>query len=106
AVIETQPYGTRTRIGDIDVSFHPSGHILGAAQIRLERNGEVWVVSGDYKLAPDPTCAPFEPLRCHTFVTESTFALPIFRWCDPAETIAQIHDWWCENREARRASVL
>ena len=106
AAIQCLPYGERLRINDVDVSFHPSGHILGAAQIRLERAGEIWVVSGDYKLAPDPTCAPFEPIRCHTFVTESTFALPIFRWGDPAETIAQIHDWWRENREAGRASVL
>ena len=62
------------------VSLHPAGHILGSAQVRVEYRGEVWVVSGDYKLAPDPTCAPFEPLRCHTFITESTFGLPIYRW--------------------------
>ena len=80
AAIQSEPYGAKLRIGGVDVSFHPAGHILGSAQIRIERGGEVWVVSGDYKLAADPTCAAFEPVRCHTFVTESTFALPIFRW--------------------------
>jgi putative mRNA 3-end processing factor len=106
AVIQTEPYGASVQIGSVRVSFHPSGHILGSAQIRLELAGEVWVVSGDYKLAPDPTCAPFEPVRCHTFVTESTFGLPIFRWGETAETVAQIHEWWRENREAGRASIL
>ena len=106
AVIESEPYGAPLTVGDVRVSFHPSGHMLGSAQIRLEHGGEIWVISGDYKLAPDPTCAPFEPIRCHTFVTESTFGLPIFRWGESADTIAQIHDWWRENREARRASIL
>ncbi len=76
AVIESLAYGAATRIGDVSVSFHPAGHILGSSQIRIESGGEVWVVSGDYKLAADPTCEPFEPVRCHTFVTESTFGLP------------------------------
>ena len=73
APIEIVRYGERRRIGDVTVSFHPAGHMLGSAQVRLERAGEVWVVSGDYKLAPDPTCASFEPVPCHTFITESTF---------------------------------
>ena len=67
-------------IGGVRVSLHPAGHILGSAQVRIEHGGEVWVVSGDYKTEPDPTCAPFEPVRCHTFVTECTFGLPIYRW--------------------------
>src|SRR5689334_10793341 len=76
AVIESLPYGTPTTLGDVRVSFHPAGHILGSAQIRLEGAGGVWVVSGDYKRAPDPTCAAFELVPCDTFVTESTFGLP------------------------------
>lgn len=104
--IESLDYGERRTIGDVTVSLHPAGHILGSAQIRLERAGEVWVVSGDYKLAPDPTCAPFEPLRCHTFVTESTFALPIFRWPGERETIGGIESWWRANQDAGRASLL
>jgi putative mRNA 3-end processing factor len=88
------------------VSFHPAGHVLGSAQVRLEYGGEVWVVSGDYKLDPDSTCAPFEPVRCDTFITESTFGLPIYRWCDPRELFADVNRWWNENRAAGRASVV
>jgi len=73
-------YGETVVLDGVRVSFHPAGHVLGSAQVRVERGGEVWVASGDYKLAADPTCAPFEPVRCHTFVTEATFGLPVFRW--------------------------
>jgi putative mRNA 3-end processing factor len=104
--IQAVQYGERIAIGDVTVSLHPAGHMLGSAQVRIERGGEVWVVSGDYKLAPDVTCAPFEPVRCHTFVTESTFALPIYRWASVAEITAAIHTWWRTNREAGRSSVL
>ncbi len=106
AAIQSLPYGQPLTIGDASLSLHPAGHILGSAQVRIERDGEVWVVSGDYQLAPDPTCAPFEALACHTFVTESTFGLPIFRWPPIAETLASIEAWWRANREAGRASVL
>jgi putative mRNA 3-end processing factor len=68
--VESVRYGERIAMGDVTVSLHPAGHMLGSAQIRIERGGETLVVSGDYKLAPDPTCAPFEPVRCHTFVTD------------------------------------
>ncbi len=106
ARIEALPYGTRVRLGEVDVSFHPAGHILGSAQIRVERGGEIWVVSGDYKRAADPTCAAFEPVRCHTFVTEATFALPIYTWDSPSALIDEILDWWRANREDERPSVL
>jgi putative mRNA 3-end processing factor len=106
AAIEGVEYGERVAIGDTAVSLHPAGHILGSAQVRIEHRGEVWVMSGDYKLTPDPTCAPFEPIRCHTFVTESSFALPIFRWPEESETIAAIHAWWKANRESGKASLL
>jgi putative mRNA 3-end processing factor len=104
--IESLPYGQTTLIGGARVSFHPAGHVLGSAQIRIEAPGGVWVVSGDYKRAPDPTCAPFEPLRCDTFVTESTFGLPIYRWDPAATVVAEILSWWEGNREAGRTSVL
>jgi putative mRNA 3-end processing factor len=106
AQIQGIEYGARVTIGEVTVSLHPAGHILGSAQIRLERAGEVWVVSGDYKLTPDATCAPFEPLRCHTFVTESTFALPIYRWPADAAIASEIREWRRANREAKRTSVL
>jgi putative mRNA 3-end processing factor len=66
----------------------------------------VWVVSGDYKRAADPTCAPFEPLRCDTFVTESTFGLPIYRWDATADAVAEIAQWWTDNGNVGRTSVL
>ena len=80
--VSLQPlaYGERLLVNDVALSLHPAGHVLGSAQVRLEHRGEVWVVSGDYKLERDATCAPFESVRCHTFVTESTFGLPIYRW--------------------------
>jgi putative mRNA 3-end processing factor len=93
-------------MGDVVISFHPAGHVLGSAQIRVEGPDGVWVVSGDYKRAADPTCAPFEPVRCDTFVTESTFGLPIYRWDDTAIVMHDILSWWDANREASRASVI
>src|SRR5206468_8386336 len=93
-------------VNGVRISLHPAGHILGSAQVRIEHRGEVWVVSGDYKTEPDPTCTAFEPVRCHTFVTESTFGLPIYRWAPQSETFAEMHAWWRSNREAGRASIL
>ncbi len=106
ARLEGTAYGEVRRIGDVDVSLHPAGHVLGSAQVRLARGGEVWVVSGDYKRAPDPTCAPFEPVRCDVFVTEATFGLPIYRWRPPDEVAAEILAWWDAAREAGRPAVL
>jgi putative mRNA 3-end processing factor len=80
--------------------------MLGSAQVRVEHRGEVWVASGDYKRAPDPSCAPFEPLRCHAFITEATFGLPLFRWDPPRQTIADVVAWWDEMRDAGRPAVL
>ena len=106
ASIETIEYGESRNIDGVNVAFYPAGHVLGSAQIRLESDGEVWVVSGDYKTTPDRTCAPFEAIRCHTFITESTFGLPIYRWVPQAETFSEINTWWRANQEAGRASVL
>jgi putative mRNA 3-end processing factor len=74
--------------------------------VRIERGGEVCVVSGDYKTAADPTCPPLEPLACHTFVTESTFGLPIYRWDDAQHVFADINAWWSANADSGRASIL
>jgi putative mRNA 3-end processing factor len=106
STIESLDYGVSGRIGGVSVSFHPAGHVLGSAQIRIEGSDGVWVVSGDYKRAGDPTCAAFEPLRCDTFITESTFGLPIYRWDPTALVISEILSWWNDNREAGRTSVL
>jgi putative mRNA 3-end processing factor len=99
-------YGESLKLGDVTVSLHPAGHILGSAQVRLEHAGEVWVVSGDYKLGPDPTCAPFEPVRCHTFISESTFGLPIYRWAPQREIFDNINTWWAANKAEGKASLL
>ena len=106
AIVEAVPYGEAASINGVRVSLHPAGHILGSAQVRVEHRGEVWVASGDYKRAPDPTCAPFEPVPCHTFISEATFALPIFKWEPPSATIAEICAWWDEMRAAGRPAVL
>lgn len=104
--LQTLDYGADVTLNGVRVSLHPAGHVLGSAQVRLAHAGEVWVVSGDYKVQADATCAPFEPVRCDTFVTESTFGLPIYRWRDSAEVFADIGAWWRANAEAGRASVL
>jgi putative mRNA 3-end processing factor len=106
AVIETHGYGEVVHLGSTRVSFHPAGHVLGSAQVRIEGPDGVWIVSGDYKRAPDPTCLPFEPIRCDTFVTESTFGLPIFHWDPATDVIAELVAWWEDNRAADRASLL
>lgn len=104
--LQTLAYGERLDHHGVTLSFHPAGHVLGSAQVRLEYQGEVWVASGDYKVEPDGTCAPFEPVRCHTFITESTFGLPIYRWPSQAEIFAGIDAWWRANAAAGKASVL
>ena len=106
ADIVAVPYREAFPLGEATVSFHPSGHVLGAAQVRIEVAGDVWVVSGDYKRSADPTCAPFEVVPCDTFVTEATFGLPVFRWAETRDVVAQIYEWWMEARAAGRPSVL
>jgi putative mRNA 3-end processing factor len=100
------PYGDTRSINGVQVSLHPAGHILGSAQVRLEYHGEVWVVSGDYKTDADPTCAPWEPVRCHTFITESTFGLPIYRWPSQSDVFAEINAWWQANAATGAVSLL
>ena len=104
--MQTLEYGETVSVNGIRISLHPAGHILGSAQVRLERNGRVWVVSGDYKIEPDRTCAPFEQLRCHTFISESTFGLPVFNWRPQADIFDDINDWWRENSTGGRTSIL
>lgn len=106
ARIDTMPFGEEREVNGVRVSLHPAGHILGSAQVRVEYGGRVMVVSGDYKTEPDPTCTAFEPVRCHTFVTESTFGLPIYRWPDQGEVFGEIDAWWRANQAAGKCSIL
>ncbi|MEH6751006.1 MAG: DNA ligase-associated DEXH box helicase, partial [Paracoccaceae bacterium] len=96
-VCETVRYGEMRRIGDAEVSFHPAGHVPGSAQIRVAVGGEIWVVSGDYKVEDDGLSEAFEPLRCHTFISECTFGLPVFHWQRQAVVADQINRWWARN---------
>ena len=104
--IETLDFGEMKPIGDARVSFHPAGHLLGSAQVRVEHRGEVWVVSGDYKLARDSTCTPFDPVPCDVFISECTFGLPIYHWPPEEEVFDDLHAWWRENQEENRTSVI
>jgi putative mRNA 3-end processing factor len=106
AAIQGVAYGEELTIKGVRVSFRPAGHVLGSAQIRVEHGGEVWVVSGDYKRQADPTCTAFEPIPCHTFITESTFGLPVYRWQEPAQVMAEVNAWWQENQIQQRSSIL
>ncbi len=104
-------YGEAVLLNGVRVSLHPAGHVLGSAQVRVEHRGRVWVASGDYfasghEADANATCAPFEPVRCDCFITESTFGLPIYRWRPQAEVLAEVNAWWAANAAAGRASLL
>ncbi len=104
--LQTLPYGQAIEHHGVRISLHPAGHVLGSAQVRLEHGGRVWVASGDYKTGADGTCPPFEPVRCDTFITESTFGLPIYRWPSQEELFSDINAWWRANAAEGRPSVM
>jgi putative mRNA 3-end processing factor len=104
--IETTEYGKSININGVKASFHPAGHIPGSAQIRLEFKGKIAVVSGDYKLEDDGISSPFEPVKCHEFVTETTFGLPIYQWKPHVEIFNEINQWWKQNKESGKTSVI
>lgn len=99
-------FGEVTTINGVHFSFHPAGHIVGSAQIRVEYKGEIWVVSGDYKLEDDGLALPFEPVRCHTFITESTFGLPVYKWEPQAQIFDRINAWWRQNKAEGKVTLL
>lgn len=104
--IEGIAYGEGRSINGVNISFHPAGHIFGSAQIKFEYKGQVWVVSGDYKKSPDPLAGSFEPVKCHTFITESTFGLPVYNWKSDEEITADINNWWEYNKNHGKVSVI
>ncbi len=104
--VQAVEYGETIRMNGVEISFHPAGHIIGSAQIRVSYQGETWVVSGDYKVRPDGISAPFEPVKCQHFITESTFGLPVFRWKAEEDIIGEINDWWGKNAAQGKASVI
>ena len=103
-------YGEAVTHRGVRLSLHPAGHVLGSAQVRLEHAGRVWVVSGDYFWSAhddrNPTCAPFEPVRCDCFITESTFGLPLYRWAPQREVFAEIDAWWRASAAAGHTAML
>ncbi|NJC28156.1 ligase-associated DNA damage response exonuclease [Neolewinella antarctica] len=104
--IETVEFGEVKTINGVKFSFHPAGHIIGSAQIRVEYKGEIWVASGDYKLEDDGLSEAYEPIKCQHFITESTFGLPVYRWVPQEEVFADINDWWRANKEDGKVSVI
>lgn len=94
--LSSLPYGAEIKLGEAHISFHSAGHVLGSAQILIEAAGERWLISGDYKRDPDPSCAPFTPVRADVFISEATFGLPLYRWVPGDEVARQILDWWQE----------
>lgn len=104
--VEGIDYNKTLDINGVKISLHPAGHIPGSSQVRLEYKGEVAVVSGDYKLEADGLTTAFEPVKCNTFITESTFGLPVYRWKKQEEIFNDINKWWRSNKEKGKASVL
>jgi putative mRNA 3-end processing factor len=90
----------------VRITLFPAGHIIGSSQVRIENNGEIWVVSGDYKLENDGISGQFEPVKCHSFITESTFGLPIYSWKPQTDIYSDIQNWIRKNQEASKTSVL
>ncbi len=105
-VIQGVAYGETITINGVAFSFHPAGHVLGSSQVRVEYQGEIWVASGDYKLQDDGVAAPFEPVTCHTFITESTFGLPVFNWNPQTRVLDEINAWWNKCKQEQKCAVL
>ncbi|MGB3181790.1 MAG: ligase-associated DNA damage response exonuclease [Cyclobacteriaceae bacterium] len=99
-------YNESRSINGVTITFFPAGHIPGSAQVRVSYKDEVWVASGDYKTEHDGFCTPFEPVKCHTFITESTFGLPIYKWEKQADIFNEVNQWWQKNKEEGKTSVL
>lgn len=104
--IESLGYNESKNINGVQISFFPAGHIIGSVQIRLEYKGYVIVFSGDYKTQPDFLTTPFEPIKCHEFITESTFGLPIYKWKSEADLQTELQNWVAQNQQNNRTSVF
>ena len=104
--LQTMEYGEKLVKNGVEISMFPAGHVIGSAQIRLEYKGEVWVVSGDYKVEDDGVCAPFEPVQCHHFISECTFGLPVYKWKPQPDVFAEVNQWWQQNVEQGLSTVI
>lgn len=99
-------YGETFTVNNVKFSLHPAGHIIGSSQVRVEYKGEVWVFSGDYKTEDDGFSVPFEPVKCHAFITECTFGLPAFKWLPQEQVMQDINSWWQQNQAEAKTSIL
>lgn len=104
--LETLDYGQPVSLAGVQISLYPAGHIIGSAQVRVEYRGEIWVVSGDYKLEDDRVCKPFEPVKCHSFISECTFGMPVYKWRPQQEIFDNMNKWWLRNIDEGKTSVL
>ena len=104
--VSGKDYGETFTVNNVKFSFHPAGHIIGSSQVRVEHQGEVWVFSGDYKTENDGISVPFEPVKCHAFITECTFGLPAFKWLPQEQVMQDINNWWRQNQSEGKTSIL
>jgi len=104
--LDTVDYNQTIVINGVKISLHPAGHIIGSSQVRLEHKGRVVVITGDFKLEDDQISTPFEPIRGHILIMESTFGLPIYHWKDQDQVFLEINEWWRKNRESGQTSIL
>lgn len=104
--ITTFAYSEVFLMGEVEVSFHPAGHILGSSQVRIQYQDEVWVFTGDFKRDLDLTCAPFEVVPCDVFISEATFSLPVYRWPDFKKEMKDVYEWWMKNKSEGINTVL
>lgn len=104
--LTTYEYGEVFTMGQVEVSLHPAGHILGSAQVRIQYQDLVWVFTGDFKRDADLTCEPFQVVPCNVFISEATFSLPVYHWPDFNLEVKEIHEWWMKNKEEGLNSVL
>ncbi|MBC8769974.1 ligase-associated DNA damage response exonuclease [Arenibacter sp. BSSL-BM3] len=105
-VVHGKEYNEKFVVNNVTFSLHPAGHIIGSSQVRVEHKGEVWVFTGDYKIENDGVATPYEPVKCHTFITECTFGIPPFKWVPQEQVFKNINQWWANNREEGKTSVL
>ncbi len=104
--VDSVAFGEKVMVNGVQFSFHPAGHIIGSAQIRVEYKGEIWVVSGDYKTENDSVSGHFESLKCHTFISECTFGLPVFNWRPQKEILHDINTWWANNADQNKITCI
>lgn len=104
--LQTLEYHETITINNVKISLHPAGHIIGSAQVRLEYEGEIWCISGDYKVKEDGYTVPYEVVKCHNFITESTFGLPVYNFPSKEEINAKMNQWVNDNAAQGLNSIL